>query len=73
MEELCLFSTFLIFQRKFYEKITNIEMGSPLSPIVVNIFMEKFERREMETYPLNLTRWTRYVYDMNVIWPHGRK
>jgi len=46
-------------------------MGSPLSPIVANLFMEKFEREALNSYPLKPTRWKRYVDDTNVLWPHG--
>jgi hypothetical protein len=48
-------------------------MGSLLSPIVANLFMEKFERRSLDTYPLNPTRWKRFVDDTNIIWPHKKK
>lgn len=47
-------------------------MGSPLSPIVANLFMEKFERA-LDTYPLKPKRWKRYVDETNVIWPHGKE
>ena len=46
-------------------------MGSPLSPIVANLFMEKFEKEALDSYPLKPTKWKRYVDDTNVIWPHG--
>ena len=46
-------------------------MGSPLSPIVANLFMEKFEREALDSYPLKPSRWKRYVDDTNVVWPHG--
>ena len=48
-------------------------MGSPLSPIVANLFMEKFEKKSLDTYPLKLKLWKRYVDDTNVIWPHGEQ
>lgn len=46
-------------------------MGSPLSPIVANLFMEKFEERALESYHLKPLRWKRYVDDTNIKWPHG--
>ena len=46
-------------------------MGSSLSPIVANLFMEKFEKEALDSYPLKPSRWKRYVDDTNVVWPHG--
>ena len=45
-------------------------MGSPLSPIVANIFLEDFEARALETSPWKPKMWCRYVDDVFVIWPH---
>ena len=48
-------------------------MGSPLSPIITNFFMEKFEKKALEAYPLKPKLWKRYVDDTNVLWPHGEQ
>ena len=48
-------------------------MGSPLSPIVANLFMENFENKVIESYPLKLKLWKRYVDDTNVLWPYGEQ
>ena len=42
--EVCLKSTFFKFQQVFYEQIEGVAMGSPLSPIVANLYMEMFEK-----------------------------
>ena len=36
----CLKSTFFTFQCKYYEQVKGAAMGSPLSPVVANLFME---------------------------------
>ena len=71
LAEVCLRSTFFSFQGEFYEQTTGVAMGSPLSPIIANLYMEKFEKEALKSYPLKPSLWKRYVDDTNVIWPHG--
>ena len=49
--EFCLNSTSFVYQGQFYQQIEGAAMGSPLSPIVANIFMEKFEEEALATAP----------------------
>ena len=49
--EFCLNSTSIIYQGQFYQQIEGAAMGSPLSPIVANIYMEKFEEEALATAP----------------------
>lgn len=46
-------------------------MGSPLSPVVANIFMEAFETTALDSFHLKPKVWFRYVDDTFIIWPHG--
>lgn len=73
LTELCLRSTYFQFQNQFYEQVDGAAMGSPLSPIVVNLYMENFEQRALETYSLTPKVWIRYVDDTFVVWPHGEE
>jgi hypothetical protein len=73
LAEVCLRSTFFSYQGEFYEKTSGVAMGSPLSPIVANLFMENFEKRALESFPLKPLRWKRFVDDTNVLWPHGKE
>ena len=51
--ELCLKSTFFSFQGVIYKQVDSVAMGSPLSPIIANLYMEHFEE-------LDLWSWTDY-------------
>jgi hypothetical protein len=50
-------STYFIFKENIYEQIHGIAIGSPLSPIVPNIYMDKFEVRGFNSFPLTLGVW----------------
>ena len=63
----CLNNTYFLFQECFYEETKRTAMGSPVSPIVANIYMEAFGNRVIST-ALHPTRiWKRYVDDTFVI------
>ena len=49
--EFCLRSTCFVFEGQYYEQTEEAAMGSPLSPIVANIFMEDFEIKALQTSP----------------------
>ena len=45
-----------------------MHMGSPISPIVSNLYMEQFEQRALASYTgITSSRWYRYVDDACVI------
>ena len=43
--EFCLKNTYFSFQGQFYEQVEGAAMGSPVSPIVVNLYMEYLEQK----------------------------
>ena len=56
LTKLCLKSTFNHDQDQFYEQIEGAAMGSPLSPIIANIYMEHFEEKTLSSAPCTETQ-----------------
>ena len=48
-------------------------MGSPLSLVIANFFMEDHEKKATEQAIHKPVCWFRYVDDTFVIWPHGQE
>ena len=69
----CLNHTYFLFQSQFFDQTKGVTMGSPVSLIVANIYMEAFHHRAINT-ALNPTRiWRRYVDDTFVVISHTRR
>ena len=47
--DLCLNTTYFLYQGEFYQQKQGAAMGSPISPIIANLFMEDFERKAINT------------------------
>ena len=65
--EFCLTKTNFIFQGRYHEQTEGAAMGSPLSPIIANLYMEAFEKEAINTTPEPPIFWRRFVEDTFVI------
>ena len=61
---LCLEDTTFKFRDKFYRMTDGLAMGSPVSPILANIFMDDLERNALVTMKDRPRLWLRYVDDV---------
>ena len=49
--EFCLKNTYFSFQGQFFEQVEGAAMGSPVCPIVANLYMEYLEQKALSTAP----------------------
>ena len=55
--EFCLRTNYFTFQGKMYEQVKGAAMGSPISPIVANLFMEDLDSKALATAPSTPKIW----------------
>ena len=71
--EFCLKNTYFSFQDHFYEQVECAAMGSPVSLIVANLYMEYLEQKALSTAPNPPRFQHRFVDDTFVIHMEANK
>ena len=65
--DICLQSSFFVYNDVIYKQIFDCPMGSPLSSIIASMVMEVIEQTALNTYLKPPSLWVRYVGDMCAI------
>lgn len=68
--EKCLYSTSFSFQGQLYKSTPVTLLGSPLSPVDADIFMESFEMKSFESSHFKSKIWLRCFDDTFIVWSH---
>ena len=61
------------FQDRFFKQLQGAAKGSPISPIVGNLYMEDFEIKAINIAKHPLRIWKRYVDNTLWSWKHQKK
>ena len=63
--EFTLTNCIFCFNKKFYKQLQDAAMGSPVSLVIANIYMEYFESLAIPSSPTLIKWWFRYVDDFH--------
>ena len=66
----CVETTYFGMGSDIYRQEEGLAMGSPLSPLLANIYMEYFEEMALGSTSLKPSMWLRYIDDTFILWPH---
>ena len=64
---LCLNTTYFKVNDKLYKQKQGTAMGSPVSVVIANLFMEEVEQKAIQSFSHDVKVWKRYVDDTFVV------
>ena len=59
------------FNKQQYLQVGGTAMGTGAAPNYANLFMDRFETKALDNYPLKPMLWLRFINDIFMIWTHG--
>ena len=65
--EFCLKNIYFLFQGGIFKQVHGVTMGSSISPLIVNLFLEEVKVKAISSVPHSSHLWLRYVDDTFVI------
>jgi hypothetical protein len=68
MVSVCVNNTYFQFGGDFYKQVKGMAMGSPLSPVLCNIYLEYLEQKAIESFEPKPRVFLRYVDDIYLEW-----
>ena len=71
--EHCLSRNVFSFDEKFYRQTLGIAMGNSCAPPIAILFLDRFERKAVETIREKPSFLVRYIDDYAGIWSHGKQ
>ena len=69
--ELVLHSMSFNFNGDHYLQVGGTAMGTAAAPNYANLFMDRFETKALDNWPLKPLLWLRFIDDIFMIWTHG--
>ncbi|CAF3124178.1 unnamed protein product [Rotaria sp. Silwood2] len=71
MKQLLIFATkntHFLFDKNLYDQVDRVSMGSPLAPLLAEIFLQDFEKTHSSSFTsMDIVYWKRYVDDTFVL------
>ena len=64
----CVETTYFGMGSDIYRQEEGLAVGSPLSPVLANIYMEYFEEMALGSTSLKPCMWFRYIDDTFILW-----
>ena len=72
LANLVLTKNYFEFNNKLNGQTQGTAMGTRMTPSYANIFMKYIELQLIETSPKKPKMWIRFIYDILMIWNHGK-